>query len=158
MAKTYVIKFGTGNPANFSGLTPTFTIFSSFGLTSITAPGITETPASSGLYQFVYGPTVPIVFKIDGGSSLSDSDRYIPNVLDPIQAVDEKVGTLSDSFGSTAVDPTTLMGYLKRLQEFMEGNATFIKSTGIWSVFSRGSTTQLASKTLTNTSTSATKS
>ena len=155
--KTYYLKFGTGDPANFTGLTPTFTIFSSGGMTAITAPGVTETPAASGLYSFTYGPTISILFKCDGGVALSGSDRYIVGTLDPIQAVDEKVGTTSDSIGSTATDPSTVLGFLKRSQEFNEGNATFTKATGIWKVFSRGSSILITQKTLTNTTTLAGK-
>jgi hypothetical protein len=155
--KTYYLKFGSGDPSLFSGLTPTFTIFSANGLTALTPPGITETPATSGLYRFLYGPTISILFKADGGSSLASGDRYIVDALDPIQAVDEKVGTVSDSFGSTATDPTTVIGWLKRNQEFNEGNAVFTKSTGVWDVYTRGSSTLLMEKSLTNTTTAATK-
>lgn len=157
MAKEYWLKFGTGNPALNTGLTPTFTLFSLEGLTAIVSPGITEAPTSSGLYKFVYGPTVAIVFVADGGSGLSNSDRYISGTLDPIQAVDESIGTISSSFGSTATDPTTVFGYLKRDQEILEGNAIFNKSTGQWEIYSRGSSTLLRVKTLSNNSSQATK-
>jgi hypothetical protein len=157
MAKNYYLKFGTGSPANFTGLTPTFTIFALRGITAIAAPGITESPVGSGLYGFVYGPTISIIALADGGAALSSGDRYIPVALDPIQAVDEKVGFTTDSFGSTSADPSTLLGYAKRQQEFNEGNAVFTKATGIWDVYSRGSSTLLAEKTLTNTTTAAGK-
>lgn len=155
--KSYYLKFGSGDPAAFTGLTPSLVIFSAGGLTAAVAPGITELPTGSGLYRFDYGPTASIIFKADGGSSLSNTDRYITGVLDPIQAVDERVGTTSDSFGSTSADPSTLLGYAKRVQEVLEGNAVFTKSTGTWQVYSRGSSTLLQSKTLSNTTTSATK-
>lgn len=157
MAKTYYLKFGTGDPANYTGLFPTFTIFSAGGLTAITAPGVTELPTGSGLYQFMYGPTLSIAFKADGGSGLASGDRYIVGVLDPIQAVDEKIGTTSDSIGSTATDPGTLLGYSRRNLEFLEGNATFTKATGTWDIYSRGSSTLLREKALTNNTTAATK-
>lgn len=67
------------------------------------------------------------------------------------------IGTLTDSFGTNSIDPTSVIGYLKRLQEFNEGNATFNKITGCWTIDSRGSSTTLATKTLTNTATTATK-
>jgi hypothetical protein len=156
--KSYYLKFGTGDPVNYTGLSPTFSIFSASGVTAITAPGITETPAGSGLYSFTYGPTTSILFKCDGGAALSGSDRYIVGTLDPIQAVDEKVGTSTDSIGSTATDPSTVLGYLRRSQEFLEGNATFTKSTGVWQVYSRGSSQLLMQKSLTNTTTAAGKS
>jgi hypothetical protein len=67
------------------------------------------------------------------------------------------IGTTASSFGDTAVNPGTLYGYLKRLQEFNEGNNTYIKATGLWSVFSRGSSTLLAYKTLAETASQVTK-
>lgn len=155
--KTYYLKFGTGDPSSFTGLSPTMTIFSAGGLTALSAPGITETPAASGLYSFQYGPTLSILFKCDGGAALSGSDRYIIGTLDPVQAVDEKVGYTTDSYGSTVTDPSTVLGYLKRNLEFQEGNATFTKATGVWQIYSRGSTTLLKEKSLTNTTSSATK-
>ncbi len=158
MAKTYYLKFGTGDPVPFTGLSPTLSVFSANGLTALTAPGITETPAGGGIYSFIYAPTLSILFKADGGAALASGDRYISGALDPIQAVDDKVGYLTDSFGSTSADPTTLMGYSKRNQEFQEGNAVFTKSTGKWDIYNRGSTTLIAEKSLTNSTTAATKS
>lgn len=157
MAKSYWLKFGTGDPSSYTGLAPTLTIFSAGGLTALSAPGITEPIVGSGLYRFDYGPTTSIVFLADGGAGLSSGDRYITGVLDPIQAVDEKVGTLSDSFGSTATDPASVLGYLKRSMEFLEGNATFTKATGTWDIYSRGSSTLLREKALTNTTSAAGK-
>lgn len=157
MAKTFFLKFGSGNPATYTGLSPTLTIFSAYGSSALAAPGITETPVSSGLYSFSYEPLSSIAFVCDGGSALSSADRYITGVLDPIQAVDERAGTTSDSFGSTGTDPTTILGYLKRIQELLEGNATFTKSTGVWNIYSRGSSTLLREKTLTNTVSAANK-
>lgn len=157
MTKIYYLKFGSGDPATFSGLFPTFTIFSAQGLTALSAPGITEMPTGSGLYQFQYGPTQAIVFKADGGNSLASGDRFISGTLDPIQAVDQQLGFSTDSFGSTATDPASMWGYLKRLQEFFEGDQIYTKATAILQIFNRGSTTLLRTKNLTNTTTSATK-
>jgi hypothetical protein len=164
MAKTYSLAFAstTGNPAINTGLSPTFIAFSAnvsgASFISVTPPGITEIPGVTGIYYFVYSPTLPIVWIADGGSVLSGSARYISGSLDPIQSVDEKMGTLSDSFGSTSVDPQSALGYLKRLVENFEGAAVFTKSTGTWAVYSRGSSTLIFQKTLTNTTTRATKS
>lgn len=157
MSKSYYLVFGTGNPSAYTGLTPTFTIFSANGITAVAAPGITETPTGTGFYRFIYGPTISTLFLADGGAALSSSDRYIKSALDPIQSVDEKVGTTADSFGSTSLDPSTILGYLKRNLEFQEGDSVFTKSTAIWDIYSRGSSTLLREKDLTNTTTSATK-
>lgn len=158
MNKDYWLRFGSGNPANNTGLSPTFTVFSgSTGAVISPSPLINEIPVGGGIYHFAYGPTIPIVFTVDGGPALSSADRYIVGVLDPIQAVDQKVGTLDDSFGATNVDPSTLIGYAKRSQEWLEGNADFQKATGTWNVYSRGSSTLLAVKQLANNTTEATK-
>lgn len=157
MAKNYWMMFSADNPQTAAGLTPTFIIFQTIGGTAISAPSITEPGASTGLYLFTYGPTTSIVFVADGGNSLDDSVRYVSGALDPIQAVDEKIGTTSDSYGSTSIDPTTILGYLKRNQEFQEGDAVFNKSTGAWTIYSRGSSTLLRSKTLTNSVSQSTK-
>jgi hypothetical protein len=157
MAKTYWLRFGTDNPTNKTGLSPTLTTFANYGGSLVTGPAITEVPVGSGLYQFTYGPTVSMIFVCDGGAVLSSGDRYIVGALDPIQAVDEKVGTIADSYGSTSSDPSTVFGYLKRNQEVLEGDAIFTKSTGVWTIYSRGASTVLRIKTLTNTTSQATK-
>lgn len=157
--KTYWLRFGSGNPASKSGLTPTFIAFynSSDG-SATTPPGVTEIPAASGLYRFLYGPTTPIIFVADGGNTLSNDDRYIEGSLDAIQSVDEKVGTLGDSIGSTLTDPATVIAYLKRAMEWLEGDATFTKSTGAWDVYARGATLLLREKSLSNNTSLAEKS
>lgn len=159
MAKTYGIRLSTAeNGASFTGLTPTMLVTWSFAAgTTIAGLAITELTQSSGFYYFSYGPTTAIYFKVDFGAGLPGGFRFVEGILDPIQAVDDKVGFLTDSFGSSTVDPTTLFAYTKRLQELLEGNATFNKSTGVWDIYSRGSTTLLREKTLTNTSSAATK-
>lgn len=157
--KTYWLTFGNGNPATNTGLTPTLTIFAGIdGTTLLTPPGITEIPAASGWYRFQYGTTFNIVFTCDGGAGLATADRYISGVLDPLQVIDQRIGVPEDSFGTTLTDPSTLFGYDKRNLEFQEGNAVFDKTDGTWQVFSRGSSTLLREKTLSNTTAEATKS
>lgn len=159
MAKNYLLHFGTGNPNNYTGLTPTFTVFTELpGFSLIIGITIVEIPPSTGLYTFQFEPTFPIAFTVDGGPSLVSADRYIVGILDPIQAVDEKVGTTADSFGSSGIDPSTVFGYVKRLVEFNEGNAFFDKTAGTWTILSRGSSTVLTLKTLVNNSGSVSKS
>lgn len=60
----------------------------------------------------------------------------------------DAIGSTASSFGSTSINPGTVFGYLKRLQEWNEGNSEFDKSTSLWDVYSRGSSTLLAEKTL----------
>lgn len=157
--KTYGVVFGGGDPRLNSGLSPTFLLFyrADTGVT-LAPPGITEIFVGSGQYRFQYGPTIPIFFLIDGGAALAASSRYVSGDLDPIQAVDEQVGMPDASIGSTSVDPTSLFGYAKRNQEFLEGNQVYLKATGVWNIYSRGSSTLLATKTLTNDTTDVTRS
>jgi hypothetical protein len=156
MAKTYIVSFGSGNPQASTGLRPTFLIFSA-GAMAVSPPGVTETPISSGLYQFNYGPTIATAYLLDGAGSLSSVDRYIAGVLDPLQAVDQQLGfILSDTFGGTAV-PTALSGYFKRFTEFMEADEIYTKATALWRVFNRGQTTLLRTKSMTDFNTTSTR-
>jgi hypothetical protein len=164
MAKTYVVVFGSGNPASYTGLSPTMTVFQNYiagastpGWTLATGPTLSEIASGTGLYSFQYNPLTPYAFVCDGGAALLSTDRYVKGVLDPIQAVDERVGFSTDSFGSTAIDPASMYGYLKRALEFMEGNSSFDKTSGVWTIYSRGSSTLLTTKTLTNSSGNVTK-
>lgn len=154
--KTFWFRLGTsGDARNYSGQSPTFIIFTTVA-GSTTAPGITEVPTTGG-YYFNYEPSGSLYFEIDGGALLADADRYFSGALDPLQTVDERVGSSSDSFGSTAADPSTIFGQVKRNQEFNEGNAVFNKTTGKWDIYSRGSSTLLVEKQLTNSASNATK-
>lgn len=159
--KNYVIRFGSNAPSTYSGLSPTFILFTSVpGGTLQVAPSIAQIPTNTGLFTFPYQPaTFPIAYILDGGGSLPASERYIAGILDPLQAVDERIGNTWDSIGSTNTDPVTVTGFLMRNQEVQEGTATFDKTTGIWSVLSRGtSAIALFSRTLTNLVGSVTKS
>lgn len=68
-----------------------------------------------------------------------------------------RMGSTLSSFGSTSIDPGDLFGYLKRNQEFLEGDQTFNKTSGAWDISTRGGTL-LIEKTLSNSSTTVTKS
>lgn len=151
MAKQFGLTFGSGDPRTNTGLTPTFLLFYNFSSgATLTSPAVSETYVGSGIYNFSYEPTISIAFLADGGAALGSASRYVTGVLDPIQAVDERVGTTSDSFGSTSIDPTTVIGWLKRAQEFFEGDKNFAKSTGVWQISSRGASTLLRTKNLTD--------
>lgn len=157
MAKDYWFTPTTQDPRLVTGLSPTFIIFQTNTGGALTPPSISEPGASTGLYKFSYGTTQSIVFTIDCSSSVASSNRYITGAIDPNDAVDEKVGYVTDSFGSTSIDPSTVFGKLNRNQETVEGNAVFTKSTGVWDNYSRGSSVLLFEKTLTNTTSQATK-
>ncbi len=60
------------------------------------------------------------------------------------------IGSVGSTFGGSGSDPVDLFGYLKRLQENLEGNSIYTKQSGVWDIYSRGSSTKLISKTVTN--------
>ena len=186
MPKTYFFKFGAIG-ASYSGLSPSFTVFQLETGTTAVPPGITARISGTGFYQFSfngtsYGQSLAIAFTIDGSASIPIQDRFVQGVLDPVQAIDQTIlpmsvtlaalsvlgsslsdltaviGNTTSSFGTTATDPGTVFGMLKRNQEFQEGNATFNKDTGIWDIYSRGSSTLLREKTFTNSQTTTQKS
>lgn len=67
------------------------------------------------------------------------------------------IGNTASSFGDSSTDPVTLFGYVKRLQEFLEGNQVYTKATGGLVFSSRGSSVTLASKTVSDTTSQTTK-
>lgn len=159
MSKQFYFYFGNQLPGAYTGLSPTFLIFNVGGITPATPPGITEfaSAGATGIYGFQYGATASVAFVIDGGATLIVSSvRYITGALDPVLSIDQSIGFASDSFGTSLTDPTTLFGHAKRNLERYEGAKVFTKSGGVWDVFSRGSTTLLFEKTLTNTASTAT--
>lgn len=259
----YMVRFGSDDPATYTGLSPTFTKFFNSAGTATTAPGISEI-ASSGMYSFQYEPTGFIGFLIDGTASMASGIRYVAGVLDEndrnyemgttfiafgtsLSAVGASltaqgntisvigasisvmggslsvmggslsvmggtlivmgdtltaigagsfvgssltsmgdtlagiaatligvgnsifamgtsmtagaslVGSAADTFGDSGTDPTTMFGYLKRLQEFNEGDSLYVKGTGVLTMSSRGSSAALASKTITDGSSAVAK-
>lgn len=156
MAKNFIVQFGSGNPTTYTGLKPTFLVFAIPPSGSTTPPGITEIPSATGLYWFQWdlsGGTSPIAFTIDGATTgLQTAARYVSGALDPVQAVDEKVGRVTDSFGNTLTDPSTVLGFLKRSMEFNEGDSVFTKSSGQWQIWTRGNTSTLGATTSAGTS------
>ena len=158
MSKQFYFTFGSGNPASYSGLSPSMILFLQNGITALIGPTLTELTPGTGIYGFQYGTTASMVFVIDGGITLAptSSIRYITGSIDPVLAVDQSIGYSTDSYGSTAADPSTIFGKVNRNQEFQEGDKYFVKSTGVWDIYNRGSTTLLIEKVLTNTTTEAT--
>ncbi len=157
--KTYWLTFGNTDPRTYAGLAPTFIqFFDKLGHT-LAPPGITTVFAGSGAYQFNYsvGYSTSIYFLVDGATSGMGADiRYIRGVLDPISTTDLLIGYTGSDFGSTSIDPADLFAHAKRTQEWLEGSQSFLKSSGEWSVFSRGASTLLGHKTLTNSTTGVT--
>jgi len=156
--RNYFLRFGNGNPASFSGLSPTFLVFMNGSGATIAPPGITEILPSSGLYRFQYYATQTIAFTADGSTSgIDDSLRYVCGTLDPVDLLADQIGSTNSSFGATSIDPGTVFGFLKRAQEMLEGDSIYTKSSGVLQYFNRGQTTLLRSRTISDTATQTTK-
>lgn len=159
MSARFGIKFGSGNPQTYAGLSPTFIIFIDNSGATYAPPSIAEIGVSTGFYGFSYTPsaTFTIFFTVDGGASIVDSgSRFVSGSIDPVANVDQQLGFSADSYGTTAA-PSTVFGFVKRANEQFQSVATFSKTTGIWSVYAAGTSTLLMSKTLANSLAETTK-
>lgn len=145
---TFLVQFGAGNPSTYTGLAPTFIVFTAIGVGNTTPPGITEVPTSTGLYYFNYAPQSAVAFVLDGTATITSNPiRYVSGLLDPtsqvpsgITAIGTILGSLGDSIGTTLTDPGTVVAFLKRIQEDLEGNNVFTKQSGAFELWSRGVT------------------
>lgn len=167
--KTYGVRFGTGDPRTYTGLNATFLFFVNMATgATVAPPAISELFANTGVYKFQWGTTTPIAFLCDAATTSPGSvGRYVSGQLDPSDRADEYgntivaqnsslsfialgIGSTASSFGTSATDPVDLFGYLKRIQENLEGSNTYNKVSGAFTILSRGSSYTLASKTITN--------
>lgn len=82
----------------------------------------------------------------------------IGNTLSGINTNLAGLGDTASTFGDVNTNPGTVFGYLRRVVEFLEGNSTFTKATGGLTFSSRGSSYVLANKTVSDTTTTTTKS
>jgi len=167
--KNYFLTFGAGDPRNYSGLAPTFLIFvDATNSQTIAPPGISEVLSGSGIYTFQWGTTHPMAWLVDAATtSPGPTGRYVSGSCDPVDRVDEQnatiivtvsgIGSTASSFGTNSQDPTDVFGYLKRIQENLEGNNLFTKLTGALQIYSRGSSQLLIAKTVSNSVTMVTK-
>lgn len=118
--------------------------------------------STNGLNILAYGITgialgnTSVAFGTTNGfnilSLLGQGNSSITNLTDVLT----RIGSTTSSFGSTSVDPGSVFGFLRRLQELQEGDANFNKSTGVWQIETRGGTL-LREKTLANSATAVTK-
>jgi hypothetical protein len=151
MSVDYFLVFGSGSPASKSGLSPTFTVFSTPAGGSTTAPAISEV-STTGIYTFNYAPQGPIAFVVDGATTgLATADRYIVGALDlGDESGTVAIGTSADSIGDNLADPSTLFGFIRRIKELLEGDSTYTKSSGVYVMKDTSGATTIASKTITD--------
>lgn len=159
MSQRFFVRFGSGNPQEFAGLTPTFLVFKRDDGSSLGPPSIAEVGVSTGFYKFTYavGATFTVCFVVDGGVSITDtSSRYVAGDLDPIVNVDQQLGFNNDSYGTTAL-PTSAFANILRIVQYWQADATFNKSSGVWAQYATGTSTLLYLKTLANNVSQTTK-
>lgn len=189
MAVDYFVRFGFGNPADYTGLSPTFLVFKDASGANITPPSIAEVGTTTGVYKFSYGTTTYMTFLVDAATtSPGNQGRYVSGSLSPADDISaygqtliaygetitaiglttqslvgsitlaiSGIGSTASSFGSTSTDPGDLFGYMKRIQELLEGNASFNKTSDTWALYSRGSSTLLREKSLSSNAIGVTK-
>lgn len=151
MSVTYYAVFGSGNPSGKTGLSPSFTVFQNSSGGATTSPAITEI-GSSGIYTFSYDPQGSINFVIDGATTgLNSTDRYIVGSLD-IGDTNSNVnfGSITDPIGDNSTDPTSLFAFVRRIKEWLEGQSTYTKASGVWNTYETSGTTLLAARTITD--------
>ncbi len=111
------------------------------------------------MYYFTYTPsaTFTIFFQVDAGSAVTDpSLRYVKGSLDPVSTVDKYLGFTDDTYGTTAA-PATVYGFVKRINELWQADASFSKTTGLWAQYAKGTSTMLFQKTFANSTASVVK-
>jgi hypothetical protein len=144
--QTYWAVFKSG-ASLVSGLSPTFIKFVDSSGGATTPPSLTE--AATGFYKFNYEAFGSIAFQLDGATTgLVDTDRFIEGSLDVADRLKEFVGLTSSSFGSATTDPVDIFGFLKRIQELLEGAQNYNKASGSLTFYNRGSSTSLRSFTI----------
>lgn len=90
------------------------------------------------------------------GLSLVGIANTLAPVATDVAGLVTSVGTSSSAIGFTNVNPTDIFGFLRRAQEFSEGNQNYAKATGILQYTSRGNT-MIAQKTISDTATETTR-
>ena len=121
------------------------------------------TNVALGLSNFAFGNTNFAIGTTLTGYAVSltaESSSIYAGLLgysSSIQDILARIGQTTSAIGTTSTNPGDLFGYLKRMQEFSEGNQTFNKQSGVWTINTRGNTL-LATKTLTNSNTTVSKS
>lgn len=154
--KAYYLRFGSGNPATYTGLSPTFIVFRNAS-GSTTAPSITEL-GSTGVYKFDYECTGSVAFVADGATTgLVSADRYVAGALDITDRLDQFIGATTDGIGDSSTDPTTLYGFLKRVENYLEGQSIYTKSSGVLQSYDKTGATLLVSRTISDAGSTVTK-
>lgn len=108
---------------------------------STAGPTVSEI-SGTGIYYFDWDGNGAVAYTARLGSG------HYQNIVD--LTFQDSLGITSSSYGTTLV-PDSVMGYLKRTQEILEGDQVYDKSLKTLKIMNRGSTTTLATKYITLT-------
>lgn len=67
------------------------------------------------------------------------------------------IGTTASLIGDSSTNPSDLFGYLKRVNELVQGQETFTKGSGLLNMYDRTGATLLNARTITNSASMVTK-
>jgi hypothetical protein len=185
--KSYYLRFGSGNPSSYSGLAPTFIVWrNAAGVT--TSPSIAEVSTTGiYTFTYEINGTVAFVAD-GATTGLATADRYIAGALDisdrlnefvgrasdsvgfstlfgqaflgltSIGAVSSLIGTTSSVIGDSLTNPSSLFGFLKRIENVQEGQSIYTKATGGLNLYDKTGATLLASRSISDSGSTITKS
>lgn len=157
---TTTVAIGTSHIAQGVSLTAQGVSILAFGV-SLTAQNVTLT--AIGFSSLVYGTslfalgTTGVALGTSTIALLGNFGSTLTGIGNSSLALGNFIGSTASSFGSTSVDPVDLFGFMKRAQEIAEGNQVYTKSTGLLDFYSRGSSTLLREKTISDTSSQTSK-
>lgn len=141
------IALGTTNVALGTSAVALGTTNIGYGVSNL-AQGLTTLGYGVSIYNQVQAMGVSLIAV---GNSLAAIGASFGGIVSAI-------GSTASSFGDSTTDPVDLFGYLKRVRENLEGDSTFVKLTGAWSIYDRSGNTLLIAKTVSNNSSQVIKS
>lgn len=102
------------------------------------------------------------VLNLAQGSSIYALEQAIGSTLLSIGSIGTSlsaaIGSTASSIGTATTEPGDLFGYLKRISELEQGQETFIKGSGVLTMFDRSGGVTLAQRTVTNSASMVVKS
>jgi hypothetical protein len=165
---TSTISFGTTLVAYGAAETSTLNSLISYGVTNVAlgttnvalgttavAIGTVNTSTLNSLISFGVSSLAQGVSNLAIGTTILAGQVAMGNTIlgigGSLSISFAGIGSTASSFGTASADPTDLFGYMKRIQENLEGNSAFTKLTGAWNINSRGGSLLIA-KTVANSS------
>lgn len=114
-----------------------------YGLTNV---GLGITNAGFGSTNFALGTSIYALEQAIA-STLTAIGNTVSVIGPSLYAL---IGTTASLIGDNITYPSSLFGYVKRVNELIQGQETFTKGTGVLNMYESTGTTLLASRTITN--------